>query len=118
MPEVRWDGKRWSRGCFQKAHRNSTLPRSDSLPTFAEVSVSDFSALWVSIGSLITTIASFLYILEFFGFQPKSWKANWWLMPSSRKWKLVIMLVLVTTSFLFSGYGFYRALHPKIVEKI
>src|SRR6202011_3463219 len=39
-------------------------------------------------------------------------------MPLSRNWKLVIMLVLVAASLGLSGYGIYRSLRPKIVERI
>jgi formylglycine-generating enzyme required for sulfatase activity len=62
------------------------------------------------VGSLIgATIA----ILNYFGVKPKAG-----VMPPSRQWKLFLMLGLVALSLGLSGYGFYRSLHPQIVEQI
>lgn len=72
--------------------------------------------LFTIITGAIAALAALLYILEFFGFKPK--ERLWGLqMPLSRNWKLFILLALVILSLSMSGYGFYRALRPKIVEK-
>src|SRR6266446_5224426 len=66
---------------------------------------------------VLGTIASIAVILEFFGMKPKS--QDWWLiMPLSRRLKLFVMLALVAASLSMSGYGFYRSIHPKIVERV
>jgi hypothetical protein len=64
----------------------------------------------------IVTLAAVVAILDYFGVKPK--RPSWGLvMPLGRNWKLGIMLILVAASLGMSGYGFYRSLHPKIVEK-
>lgn len=66
---------------------------------------------------LIACLAGTAAVLDYFGIKPKQWAegGKWSL---SRKWKLAIMLTLVGTSLGMSGYSFYRARHPLIVEKI
>src|SRR5208283_4620234 len=64
----------------------------------------------------IVTLAALVAILDYFGIKPK--RPLWGLlMPLSKNWKLGIMLMLVVSSLAMSGYGFYRALRPKVVEK-
>lgn len=65
----------------------------------------------------IVALAALVSILDYFGLKPK--QPLWGLaMPLSRNWKLGIMLGLVAASFGLSGYGFYRSLRPRIVERI
>jgi len=65
----------------------------------------------------LVAVASLIAILDYFGVKANS---ELWgrVMPLSKKWKLVVMLVLVIASLGMSGYSLYRAAHPKIVEKV
>jgi hypothetical protein len=66
---------------------------------------------------VLFALAALVSILDFFGVGPK--QPHWGLpVPLKPKWKLTLMLVLVAGSLGMSGYGFYRAYRPKIVEKI
>ena len=56
-------------------------------------------------------------ILDYFGV--KRDHPVWGLrMPLNRKWKLAVMLLLVTASLCMSGYAAYRAYRPKVVERV
>jgi hypothetical protein len=66
---------------------------------------------------LIACVAGLVAILDYFGVKPKR-RAEGEKLPLSRKWKLVIMLLLVGISLGLSGYSFYRAYKPKIVERV
>ena len=69
------------------------------------------------IGDCIVALAALVGVLDYFGIKPK--RPVWGiLMPLTKNWKLGIMLTLVIASLGMSGYGFFRSLHPKIVEKI
>jgi len=66
---------------------------------------------------VISTISGLVVILDWLGIRPS--EPVWGLlMPLSRNWKLGIMIGLMMVSFGFSARGYYRSLHPKIVEKI
>lgn len=60
--------------------------------------------------NLIVGIAALITILDYFGVKPGQWTALGLVMPSSQKWKLVVMLGLVTVSLAMSSYGFYQSL--------
>jgi hypothetical protein len=64
----------------------------------------------------IVALAALVAILDYFGVKPKE-PLGGIAMPLSRKWKLAIMLGLTAAALGMSGYGFYRALKPKI-EKV
>jgi hypothetical protein len=71
---------------------------------------------WTLFLEVLGAVASVVVILDYLGIKPT---ANAWgsIMALNQKWKLVIMLGLVGLMLFFSGYGFYRSLRPKIVEK-
>ena len=72
---------------------------------------------WRLFLEILGAAASVAVILDYMGIKPTP--AAWGsIMALNQKWKLFIMLGLVGLSVWFSGYGFYRSLHPKIVEKI
>ncbi|MGH9685600.1 MAG: hypothetical protein ACRD5K_00725 [Candidatus Acidiferrales bacterium] len=66
---------------------------------------------------VVVAIASLISILDYFGLKPKE-LSRWYPMALNRKFKLIIMLGLVTAALGMSGYNFYRSLRPKIVEKL
>jgi len=66
--------------------------------------------IFVIVGTLIAT-------LQYFDLTPKS-LAGGSPMSLGRRWKLAIMLGLMAISLSLSGFGFYRSLRPRIVEKI
>ncbi len=72
---------------------------------------------WTLFLEILGAIASLAVVLDYFGIKPtaEAWGS---IMALSQKWKLGIMLGLVGLTLWFSGYGFYRSLHPRIVEKI
>lgn len=73
-------------------------------------------SVWSDIVDAFVILASLVAILDYFGIKPKSLGGT--LVPFSRRWKLAIMLILVGASAALSGYGFYRSLRPRIIEKI
>lgn len=66
---------------------------------------------------VVVAIAALVSILDFFGLRPGE-SSSWNVMPLNRKWKLALMLGLVAAALAMSGYSFYRATYPKIVEKV
>ena len=65
----------------------------------------------------IATAAGLVAILDWLGIKPS--RPVWGLlMPLGRNWKLGIMLALLIISFGFSARGYYRSLHPQIIERI
>jgi hypothetical protein len=72
---------------------------------------------WKLLADVIGAVASIVVILDYFGIKPT---AGAWgsIMALNQKWKLAIMLGLVGLMLFSSGYGFYRSLRPKIIEKI
>jgi len=65
----------------------------------------------------VIAVAALVAMLDYFGLKPK--QPLWGLAkPLNRNWKLAMMLGLVAAALGMSGYGFYRSLHPKIVEKL
>lgn len=71
---------------------------------------------WTLFLEVLGALASVVVILDYLGIKPNA--AAWGsIMALNQKWKLVIMLGLVGLMLWFSGYGFYRSLRPKIVEK-
>jgi len=71
---------------------------------------------WALFLEMLGALASVVVILDYFGIKPtaQAWVS---IIALRQKWKLVIMLGLVGLTLWFSGYGFYRSLRPKIVEK-
>jgi hypothetical protein len=66
---------------------------------------------------VLIALAALVAILDYFGVKPK--QPMWGLsMPLNRNWKLAMMLSLVASSLVFSGYGYYRSSRPLIVERI
>jgi hypothetical protein len=78
---------------------------------------SPVTPFWTLVAEVLGALASIAVILDYFGIKPNSevWGS---IMALSQKRKLVIMLFLVGLMLWFSGYGFYRSLKPKIVERI
>jgi hypothetical protein len=74
------------------------------------------SPSWELLLGIVGGIASVAVILDYFGIKPNAlaWGS---IMALNQKWKLAMMLTLVGITLCFSGYGFYRSLRPKIVEK-
>jgi hypothetical protein len=72
---------------------------------------------WSIFVDAFVLLASLVAILDYFGVKPKQ-RSDGTKMSLSRRWKLAIMLTLVAASLALSGYGFYRSLHPRIVERI
>jgi hypothetical protein len=70
--------------------------------------------VWSFAVDLVVTVAALFQILDYWGIRPGDRSAPLLL---GRKWKLAIMLGLMAVSLGLSGYGFYRSLRPKIVEK-
>lgn len=66
---------------------------------------------------VLLAIAAIVAILDYFGIKPKG-LPSWRVMPLSRKWKLAMMLLLVAAALGMSGYSFYRAMRPKIIERV
>lgn len=73
-------------------------------------------AIWKLFIDVVVALAAIAAILQFFGITPASLRGGI-VMPISRRWKLGLMLATVALSLGLSGYGFYRSLRPKIVEK-
>jgi hypothetical protein len=72
---------------------------------------------WTLFVEVVATLASIAVILDYCGVKPN--RQSWGLITHlSRSWKLAVMLGLMLLSLGFSGYGFYRSLHPRIVEKV
>ena len=71
---------------------------------------------WTLFLEILGAIASVVVILDYFGIKPNThaWGS---IMALNQKWKLAIMLGLVGLTLWFSGYGFYRSLRPKVIEK-
>ncbi|HXC42218.1 MAG TPA: hypothetical protein VNY51_01705 [Candidatus Dormibacteraeota bacterium] len=71
---------------------------------------------WTLFFEILGAAASVAVILDYLGIKPSAiaWGS---IMALNQKWKLVIMLALVGLSLFFSGYGFYRSLRPRIVER-
>jgi len=67
--------------------------------------------------NILVGLAALVAILDYFGVKPKQ-RSDGGKMSIGRRWKLVLMLSLVAASLALSGYGFYRSIHPLIVEKI
>jgi hypothetical protein len=67
--------------------------------------------------AVIGAIADLLAIFAWLGITPNS-LVGVASMQWSKKWKLILMLSLLALSLGLSGYGFYLARHPIIVEKI
>jgi hypothetical protein len=72
---------------------------------------------WTLLLEILGAMASIAVILDYFGIKPTS--AGWGSITAlSQVWKLVIMMSLVATTLVFSGYGFYRSFRPKTIEKV
>jgi hypothetical protein len=71
---------------------------------------------WTLFLEILGAVASAAVILDYLGVKPgpDAWGS---LMTLNQKWKLIVMFGLVGLMLWFSGYGFYRSLRPKIVEK-
>jgi hypothetical protein len=74
-------------------------------------------SLWSLVLDVVVFAAAIVAILDYFGIKPKAGIGGI-AMPLSRRWKLAMMLGLMAVSLGLSGYGFYRSLHPQIIEKI
>jgi hypothetical protein len=72
---------------------------------------------WTLVLEITGAVASVVVILDYFGIKPTAvaWGS---IMALNQKWKLIIMLGLVGLTLWFAGYGFYRSLRPKIIERI
>lgn len=73
-------------------------------------------SVWSFLTGLVVTVAAIFQILDYWGLRPRTDDGGV-PMPFSRKWKLTIMLGLTAISLGLSGYGFYRSLRPRIVER-